>query len=119
MPDVSEKRSTEPADKIDSRLFRALDKEINKHSDDRQSESLLGSAVSAVTHEFWHKDQDALADLKFLQQEAARKKAAGDAAGLNAMQGQIEQAIKTSRDARETEQDISHYGSGFIKTAAL
>ena len=117
MPDFSEQQPAKPA--FDSRTLGALQNEIDSYGKDQQSESLLGKAVSKVTHAFWHKDEDALANLQSLRDEAARKRASGDTAGLQSMELQINQSIKTSQDARTTEQEISQYGSGFVKTAGL
>src|SRR5438132_59178 len=110
-------RDTKPQEKTDSqsRLLDDLYWEIKDHEKHDSQKSVLGSVVGAV----WSKDDKSLSELKTLYDDAAAKEKRGDTSGIAAMESQIRQAIKDDKSNVGTKDEITRYGTGFLKTVPM
>jgi hypothetical protein len=92
-----------------------LRQEIELHRKNESSQSYLSRGISAL----YGKDGTALERLEKLSDQADKAKQSGDAAALARLAKEAETAVSKHREALATQQEITHYASGFLKTAAL
>lgn len=114
MPEEIERLPRNDA-QADGAALRALQAQIEAHRETDRKRSLLGQAVDAI----WRSDENSLSRMERLQADAEDKARAGDSAALSAMRQEIEGAIRSDLSAVKLQDEISHYGAGFLKNAAL
>ena len=100
---------------MDASALDYLRRQIEDHQKHDSSQSLVKRAIGYV----WGKDEQSLEDLQVLYREADRKQKAGDNAGLAQLTTTIKAKIRSDREEVSWQDEISHYGSGFLKTAGL
>ncbi|HEY9871235.1 MAG TPA: hypothetical protein V6D08_18890 [Candidatus Obscuribacterales bacterium] len=108
-------QANKPEEKADNASLEALRLQIEAHKKQDGSRSLLGQAVDTV----WRSDDRSLKELERLLAEGEQKAKAGDTAGLASMEKDIRERIKADQQAVATQDQVSGYGAGFLKTAAL
>jgi hypothetical protein len=109
------RQANKPEEKADNASLEALRLQIEAHKKQDASRSLLGQAVDAV----WRSDDRSLQQMEALLAEGEQKAKAGDTAGLASMEKNIQERIKADQQAVATQDQVSGYGTGFLKTAAL
>ncbi len=85
------------------------------HEKKDASRSYLGTAISSLTSG----DEKSLAELKRLTADYDKATSAGNTAAAAKIKQDLEQAVREDRKALERQDDITHYGSGFLKAAGL
>lgn len=96
--------------------FSDLDRQILRHENADDSQSVLSRAVS----ELWRGDQDnSLQDLRDLSKQAHEAQRKGDKATLARLQRQIDGKIESDREILGSTSEWNQYGTGFLKTMGL
>jgi hypothetical protein len=93
----------------------ALQQQIEEHKKADDGRSVLGWAISQI----WRSDEGSLTRLQNLQKDWQQAQTSGDAARVQELQQQITKAIEQDKDAIGLQGEISYYGGGALKTAAL
>ncbi len=113
-PDSSDSNSGETAHAQHDPVAAAR-KEIADHEESDRSRSLLGRATSF----FYSKDEDSLARLKQLTSDYDHAVKQGDKEAAAKIQKDLSGKLEEDKRYLAMKDDIAHYGSSFVKTAAL
>ncbi len=105
----------EPASAETASALERLRQEIDLHKRQESSQSYLSRGLGVL----YRQDDNSFKALEQLSQEAAKAQKAGDTAALSKAAQQVEAAIKAHREGLSTQSEVTHYASGFLKTAGL
>lgn len=108
-----ESKSNSPEHSID-----ALKLQIEAHRRHELRESWLGHSVGWLTSQNG-KSNDSLRQLERLRDKADKELKAGDTQALKVTKQEIEAQIKFDREALAWKDELTRYGGGFAKAAAL
>jgi hypothetical protein len=96
-----------------------LDLQIRQHERYDRSQSQLARALNWATGLVWSGDQKTLDSLKQIRSGIDTSQESGVLLPANRLAERIKQALKADREALGLRAEISHYGTGFVKTVGL
>jgi len=100
---------------VESNALNNLRQEIAAHEKESQSRSYL----SKISDFVYRKDENSLAAMEQLRSTMEEADRTGDQAKFAELSRQAAGLIEDDRQNRKVQDEISHYSSGFIKTAAI
>jgi hypothetical protein len=112
-----ENEKNSPA-KADIAALNTLSLQIEAHKKHDKKESWLARGVGYITTLNTRSD-DSIKDMERLKQKASRELEKGDKQAFAATKKEIEAKIKSDRETLGWKDEVTRYGGGFAKTAAL